>query len=175
MKNIATAIVLISSALSCQVQAVDGYKNVKFGASTKEVMSSGLCSFSPADYGIKGVTSLACEDLPFGGDKVAASAFFISDQFLRLGIETDVDKAIGLRDSLLKKYGQPSSMSPAQYFSALDTTPNTQAFIAFDSDTVLIRLDTDQQMNQSAMLIYTDPRYEKQLNAHQANALSDDL
>ena len=174
MKNIATAIVLISSALSCQVQAVDGYKNVKFGASTKEVMSSGLCSFSPAD-GIKGVTSLACEDLPFGGDKVAASAFFIGDQFLRLGIETDVDKAIGLRDSLLKKYGQPSSMSPAQYFSALDTTPNTQAFIAFDSDTVFIRLDTDQQMNQSAMLIYTDPRYEKQLNAHQANALSDDL
>lgn len=175
MRKITTSIVLVGAALSCQALAVDGYKEVKFGTSTKEVMKSGLCSFSPADYGIKGVTSLACEDLPFGGDKVAASAFFIGDKFLRLGIETDVDKAIGLRDSLIKKYGPPSSMSPAKYFSAIDTTPNTQAFMAFDHDTVFIRLDTDEQMTQSATLIYTDPLYEKQLNAHEANALSDDL
>ena len=175
MKKIVTAIVLVGAALSCQALAVDGYKEVKFGASTKEVMKSGLCSFSPADYGIKGVTALACEDLSFGGEMVGASAFFIGDKFLRLGIDTDVAKAIGLRDSLIKKYGPPSSMSPAQYFSAIDTTPNTQAFMAFDHDTVFIRLDTDEQMNQSATLIYTDPRYEKQLNAHEANALSDDL
>ena len=175
MRKIMVPALLLCAALSSQVQAVDGYKDVKFGASTKDVMKSGLCAFSPADYGLKGVTALACDNLALGGDKVAASAFFIGDKFLRLGIETDVQKAISLRDSLIKKYGPPSSMSPAQYFTAIDTTPNTEAFIAFDGDTVFIKLETDEQMEQSATLIYTDKRYEELLNAHEAAALSDDL
>ncbi|HHQ4915634.1 TPA: hypothetical protein ACSPZ8_000516 [Aeromonas hydrophila] len=175
MKKNMIPVALVSAVLSCQVQAVDGYKNVKFGASTKEVMESGLCSFSPVDYGIKGVTSLECDDLPFGGDKVSAAAFFIGDKFLRFAVESDVEKAVGLRDSLIKKYGKPSSMSPAQYFTAIDTTPNTEAFIAFDRDTVFMKLENDEQMKQSVTLLYTDKSYEKLLSSDESSALSEDL
>ncbi len=172
-------ILLITSILMLsplnQSYAVDGYKDLKFGITKKQVSDSNICSFAEVNSDQVGVEFLSCDDFKFGNRVVEAGAFFINNQFLRFVIVPNVDDAMGIMQGLMKKYGNPSSSSTPKELQAVDSLPNQSAFIAFDSNTVIVRLMSDENHNQSMLLIYTSPQYDILLQNKQQQSVSDDL
>ena len=82
---------------------------------------------------------------------------------------------VGLSKGLADKYGQPSSSSTPQEFQAIDTLPNREAFVAFDNNTVYLKLMSDENYIQSAILLYTSPSYDSLLLKNQKESVSNDL
>ena len=159
---------------SNNVYAVDGYKQFKFGIKKEQVVKQNPCVLNEIPLE-DGVVMLGCLDFPFGGGLTDASFFFINDVFLRIAINLPKDKAFAVIEGLSKKYGRPSSESSRVSFRAVDTTPNTEAFFAFDNDTVILKIVTDAGMNQAALLIYTSKDYDKNLIKIHKKSLVGDL
>lgn len=155
--------------------AVDGYQDLKFGMSQKQVLAKTQCSMQRHESGFAGVEYYGCGDFTFGGKLVEAGAFFIDDTFLRFVIVPPVDDAFGLMEALTNKFGRPSSSSTQAEFEAVDNHPNREAFLAFDQDTVYLRLMSDENYAQNIYLIYTSPQYEKLLVRNQKSSIMDDL
>lgn len=167
-------IVLLS--LSSFTYAVDGYKNMKFGASKWQMIDSGLCEFQEAELiNIEGFDSLVCGDFMLGQNAVEAAAFFINERFLRFVIEVPLDSAEGVMHGLIKKYGNASSSSSEQELLAVDKYPNRVAMLAFDNDTIILRLESDANNEQSAVLIYTSPKYDQLIQRYQTESVLDSL
>lgn len=155
--------------------AVDGYKNMKFGMSKQEIINLKPCALYKGDSAPKGAENLECDDFPFGGDDTSAGFFFIDGKLERVALVLGIDEALGLATSLKNKYGLPSSSSTKQQLAATDTTPGASAFIAFDSNTVILNLISDDQMNRAAILIYTSNNYEKKIAKKQAIDVDGDI
>ena len=173
MKKYLTSVMLFIISLSAN--AVDGYKDLKFGSTIDEIQSSKTCSFEPlTDYGT-GVKALECSDFKFGEQNVEAAALFINNKFLRFVIDADVEYSEAIARQLTVKYGSPSSQSPQSDFDGVDRHPNRSAFIAFDNNTVYLEIDSDDNNTQSLMLIYTSPMYDKLLLKNQHQSISNDL
>ena len=166
---------VIAMLATSQALAVDGYKDMKFGMSKAEIVKMKPCAMYKGSGAPKGAESLECNDLKFGGNDVGAGFFFIDGKFERIGIMLDFDKALGVATSLRDKYGDPSSASTKKQISAIDTQPGATAFIAFDDDTIYLRMMTDESLNKAAILIYTSKDYDKKLVAKQASAIDSDI
>jgi len=167
--------IFILFSICSSLLAVDGYKELKFEMTKKQVQSTGLCSFEEYDSGIQGVEALVCFDFQFGGELVEAYAFFIHGYFLRLAIIPSLDVAISLGEGLKKKYGPPSASSDTREFEDVDRLPNREAFIAYDNNTVVLKIMSDENYYQSALLLYTSPKYDIRLSEFQQRSLGDDL
>lgn len=174
-KSICLAVLFSAMSMSQIAGAVDGYKDLKFGMSKKQIISSNVCTLEKLESGQVGVEFYGCDDFMFGGAAVEAGMFFIDDKFLRFYIAPSVDVAIGLMNGLSKKYGSPSSSSTQKEFEAVDALPNREAFLAYDENTVLLKLFSDENYIQSAILLYTSPSYEVLLLKNQQESMSDDL
>ncbi|WP_444998436.1 hypothetical protein [Aliikangiella sp. IMCC44359] len=161
--------------LGNSAEAVEGYKNLKFGMSKEQVKNSNLCSFRSEDSGQVGVEFMGCEDLKFSNEVTMGAAFFINNKLLRFVILTSTDTALGLINALSNKYGNTSSQSSDEEFNAIDKFPNREAFMAFDNDTVYLKFVSNAVGDQSAMLIYTSPEYDKKLLQNQEESISHDL
>ena len=168
-------IAIVFSFIATQAFAIDGYKDLKFGITQKEVLASNLCSFESTNTGYDGVEGLGCSDFKFGNEITEAYALFINDQFLRFLIIPSVEVIEGLSSGLVKKYGAPSSSSTPKEFTAVDSSPNQEAFIAFDNNTIYLKIMSDETNLQSVILIYTSPRYDILLGQHQEKSLKNDL
>ncbi len=168
-------LLLMLSIISLSANAVDGYKDLKFGLTIDEIQTSKICNFEPlADYGT-GVKALECSDFKFGEQSVDAAALFINNKFLRFVIEADVEYSEAIARQLKDKYGSPSSQSPQSDFDSVDRHPNRSAFIAFDNNTVYLEIESDDNNTQSLMLIYTSPVYDRLLLKNQHQSISNDL
>ena len=168
-----TTFLVASILLTGNLYAVDGYKNFKFGISQKQLTKE--CSWTLTEIKMgNGVTALGSEDFNFGDSKVAAFFYFIDDRFLRIAIEVPIDSAVAVAEGLNSKY-EISSRSPQSSFEAVDSHPNTEAFLAFDSDTIYLKFVSDETSNQTAMLLYTSPEFDTLLLRNQKESLSDDL
>lgn len=168
-------IIFVVLSLGSTVSAVDGYKDLKFGISAKELLERDLCMMRKFPSENSGVENYGCEDFRFGGKRVNAVAFFIDDKLLRFGIATPTDMAEVLATQLVEKYGSPSSISTTNEFDAVDTLPNRVAFIAFDDDTVIFKVSSDENNNQITYLIYTSPSFDGLVLKLQQDLLKDDL
>jgi len=157
------------------VYAVDGYKQLKFGMSAQKILDSGICSLEEYGSGQPGVDYYGCDDFKFGGQEVEAGAFFIDGEFLRFGIMPSVEVALSMADGLINKYGNPSSSSSVAEFEAVDHYPNREAFLAFDNNTVYLKVMSGEDYSQSAILLYTSPLYDSKLMTLQKSLMSDDL
>lgn len=156
--------------------AVDGYKGVKFGASEAELLSQNLCTMTKGEGYVQGTSMYQCHDFKLGEAVTSAYAYFIDGKFLRFGVDLDWNgnmRSVG--SGLVSKYGEASSSSTREEIRAVDTTPNASAYIAFDNDTVYINMESDERMNHSAMLIYSDLSFNSLLEKKRDAALSDDL
>jgi len=100
--------------------------------------------------------------------------YFINDRFLRMAIEVPIDDAIAVVEGLNSKY-EISSRSPQSTFDAVDIYPNQEAFLAFDRDTIVLKIASDEISNKTAMLLYTSPEFDKLLLESKKESLSDDL
>lgn len=172
MRYILSIILLFTAS---QAMAVDGYKNMKFGMSKQEIIKIKPCALYKSDDAPKGTERLDCNDLQFGGDDTDAGFFFIDGKLERVALILDFNKAIGLATSLKDKYGLPSSSSTKQQIAAIDTTPNSSAFLAFDGDTVILNLISDDKMNRAAILVYTSKNYSQKIIKKQAQAVNNDI
>lgn len=166
---------LAAGAASQLAVAVDGYQDLKFGMSKKQVFAKQICSLQEYESGYAGVDYFGCMDFTFGGKPVEAGVFFIDDSFLRFVIVPPVDDAFGLMEALSNKFGSPSSSSTQSEFEAVDTHPNREAFLAYDQDTVFLRLMSDENYMQSIFLVYTSPLYEELLVRNQKSSIMSDL
>lgn len=176
MKNSKKLITFILGLfLSTPVIAVDGYKNLKFGMSKKQIIETQICDLEKTNSDVQGVEIYTCNNFKFGGETVEAGAFFINNKFLRFYITPSMNVAIGLGQGLTDKYGTPSSSSTPEEFNKIDSTPNAIVYLGFDRNTVVLRIMSDENTIQSAFLLYTASNYEKVLGEMQKKSLSNDL
>ena len=148
-------------------------KNFKFGISKAKLMKKSSLTLTESIIGDK-VTALWSENFSFGGSKVMAFFYFIDDRFLRIAIEVPIDDALAVAEGLNSKY-EISSQSPPSTFDALDNHPSMEAFLAFDKDTIYLKFASDEISNQTAMLLYTSPEFDKLLLRNKKESLNDDL
>ncbi len=165
---------LMLSMLSLSSWAVDGYKGVLFGASVKDVLNTGLCSFqeTQSNSEIKELSLYTCSDFTFSGKKTMAMATFLNGKFKRLLI--DVNSNINpLLDALSKKYGSPSSMSEQSIMERAITT-GEPVLVYYDNNTVVI---TVRKVNNKEIihLIYTDHEFDNELRALSQKAIASDI
>ncbi len=151
--------------LSTQLYAVDGYKDLKFGMTKKQVMNSGLCSFQALSASAVNATEdfLNCFDLRFFGEQRIVKAYFVDDAFKRLQIQVNPSEAGAIIDGLQKKYGPPSQSPTGK---AIDPTeikqnPNATGEVWFDNNTVVFELSGLNQQSRYASLSYQAPDYKK--------------
>ena len=179
MYYLAIFIGLISSVFSMSSIAVDGYKELKFGMTTEQVLNSGICTFDSLTKFVEPdfVEIAPCTDFQFGGESVLAEAYFINGEFLRFGIyvRAAADMVQSLMKSLTNKYGAPSTMPSKDEILAVDTLPNRNAYIGFDKDTVFLGFQSDENYSQIVILIYTSPKYEILLISNQEKLLDSDI
>jgi len=174
-KYIFSSIFLGALFISQAATAVDGYKDLKFGMSIKQIVASNVCTLQKGESGQVGVESYGCDDFMFGGEAVEAAAFFIDGKFLRFVIIPSFDVTLSVINGLSKKYGTPSSSSTQKEFVAIDNLPNREAFLAYDKNTVYVKLMSDENYVQSALLLYTSPSYDVFLLKNQDKSISNDL
>lgn len=165
----------LALVVSMQAQAVDGYKDLKFGMTKQEIQKKKPCTLFPGTGAPAGAESLECVDYSFVGSRVRAGFFFINGKFERIGMMIDAAQAAGLMNSLVSKYGPPSSASTQEQFSTVDTTPGASAYAGFDNNTIYLRIMADKAMNKTAVLIYTSPDYNDKIAKHQSAAIDSDI
>jgi hypothetical protein len=174
MKHLLLAVAVIFALIAPSALAIDGYKDFKFGMSAKDVEKAAKIPLTRVEQD-NGVTLYQGKKFPFGGNDVDIAFFFIGGKLLRVAFELPHDVAISTLDALKEKYGEPSSSSEKKTFDDVDNKPNTQAFIAFDHDTVVWKVVSDESSQQTAMVIYTSADYDKLLGQSQKKSMKDDL
>lgn len=163
---------LLISAMAMPVMAVDGYKNLKFGMSQKEVKDSKICKFN--NVGNEG--SLACEDFSFSGKKTVAMVFFIDGKFVRLGIVLkNSDQFLSVANGLREKYGEPSSPATREQITNVYELPNQKLDIGYDNDTVVLRMNSDEFNSKKYLLMYTLNNYDELSMAEENENNKNDL
>ncbi|PHM22552.1 hypothetical protein [Xenorhabdus ehlersii] len=165
---------LMLSTLSLSSWAVDGYKDVKFGSSVKDLMNSKLCNFQkiPPASTIKELSLYSCLDFNFSGKKTMAIATFLNGKFKRflIGVDSNINPLI---DALNKKYGLPSSMTSEDIMVRALTT-GEPVFVRYDNDTVIIKVEKSNGQ-EVTMLMYTDSKFDDEINALSQNKIANDI
>ena len=158
-----------------KVFAVNGYKNLMFGMNIQQVLNTNICSLHKQPINITGVTYYFCTDFVFANKTVYAAAFFVDNKLLRFAFSPPVDMTQTLTSKLIKKYGSTSSSSSAEEFNAVDKYPNRSAFLAFDHDTVFLKVQSNKFGKENIYLIYTSPEYDKILKQAQSKSIGNDI
>lgn len=174
MKKLGLSVLL--AVLAMPVMAVDGYKDLKFGMTPKEVKSKKICRFGGLEKDDNQLQMMSCSDLKFSGGTTSSMAIFIENKLVRFVIELkDENQLASVVNGLIEKYGQPSSPINEQMYIAVTTMPNQKADLGFDKDTVVIRLTSDSANNQSYLLMYNVNNYDELIEKSAAKANRDDL
>jgi hypothetical protein len=153
--------------------AVDGYKNITFGMTANQVLSNNICSFKKQNPVVEGADFYLCGDFDFNGQQIEGGFFTINGKFQRFYFSVPVDSALAVINSLVSKYGQPSSRSTQEEFETVDRLPNKKAFYGFDNDTVYFQIHSQADMSQLAIVIYTNPNYDRLLAEAASEKISD--
>ncbi|AMO79734.1 hypothetical protein [Obesumbacterium proteus] len=173
MKKIAIFLVFMISASSAY--AVDGFRNVKFGASIDELKNAHICNMKDHKSDTQDMKTLYCEDFKFAGKKTTAFAIFLNDKFERFAITVNGNDTDGVIAGLVKKYGEASSVfTKEEYDAAIKNGGNL--FIKFDGDTVILQMNRDSEtLEDTTFLTYTSKDFEEKLALVKSNSLKEDL
>ena len=165
----------VGAIITTSAYGVEGYKNLKFGISKQKVFNSGLCTFQNQNSGQAGVEAASCSNLKFGRSTVIAMAFFINNKFLRFALMPPIQDTGGLVNALKRKYGTASSSSSQAEFRRVTRKPNQEAFLAFDNNTIILKITSDNKLRQKIYLMYTSHDYETLLKKNQEKSVMGDL
>ncbi|MEX9876040.1 hypothetical protein AB7X03_21790 [Providencia rettgeri] len=159
--------------LSMGAQAVDGYKNIKFGSQIKDVMNANLCSFKQyrnVNNNDKFLT-YRCDDFVFESIKTSAIAGFINGEFNRLIIDVNPKKYSpeDLLNKLWLEYGLASGYSQCAKDNSCFTSGEPLE-VYHDNNTVILTEEKNVNTGgSSAYLIYTTPDFFEKLDAIKHN------
>ena len=168
MKLLKALAVLSLATISSHSFAIDGFQNVKFGASKTEVRNAyQKCQWQ------KDEDDLFCPNFTLGAIKdTGAYFYFIDDKFERIAINIPNVNIDGIGQALSEKY--ILSSQPAQRELA-NPKPNNVYDFGFDKDTILIRYTYDNDMTEEIFLIYTTPDFNNKLQTKDAQSVKDQL
>ena len=163
--------------LASFANAVDGYKDLKFGVSKQQALAHGLCTFQkiPKKASQHGAEYYACDDFKFGKRTVDAAIFFINDRFLRFAISPPISSAESIMEGLARKYGAPSYRPKKGAYGFVQRNPNQSVNTTFDDNTVVFTLKSNHKKDLSILLIYTSPQFDRIISQNETKSLSDDL
>ena len=173
--TLSAAVLCFAGLFSSSAMAVDGYKNLKFGMSKKEVMASKMCSLVKSLSDHPNTEYYSCDDFLFGGKKTNAGVFFIDGKLMRVAILQSIDMVPGLMSQLSQKYGETESDYEKKDFDEIDTKPNKTLDINFDNKTVTLRLMSDENYNKRAVVMYSSSDFYNQLAKFQQESIKNDL
>ncbi|WP_140182219.1 hypothetical protein [Providencia stuartii] len=162
---------------SVSSMAVDGYKNIKFGDTVKQVLNSKLCNFEkmPNTSGLKQMSQYGCTDFKFSGKPSLVVATFIDDKFRKLIINVDPD-INPLLNSLMEKYGAPNAMSSQDELNKAQVNSDEYSlFVDFDKGTVSLQVEKSKNKPVMALLIYSDINFDKELSEIKNKNLAEDI
>ena len=162
-------------AFSASAMAVDGYKNLKFGMSEKDALSTKTCSFRKSHPDDKGVDTYFCTDFKAGGKRTNALILFIDGKLARFGFNQSADDALAIMQAMKEKYGEPIDPPSTDQLRSLERVPNDSVDINFDNNTVTIRLTTDDNLNQSILILYSAADFDQKMVALKNAQISSDL
>lgn len=175
MKIKIVVIGLILSLTSSLAMAVDGYKDVKFGSSIKEVLDKKWCNWTAyKNSKPSGLQGYYCTDFKFSGQPTLAIAIFIDGKFERLSIilNRDITPVIS---ALQKKYG-PQSSSSSKEDSTKAIEHGGEIYIKFDNDTVFVSVNRDvKTQKDTSSLVYTSQNYDNLYAKTQEKELEGEL
>jgi hypothetical protein len=162
-------------AFSASSMAVDGYKNLKFGMTAKEALSTKTCSFRAGSSGQKGVDMYICDDFKIGGHKVLGYMFFIDSKLARFAFQQPIADAISVLEAIKKKYGEPLNPPSREALRTLDNIPNSSVEVDYDNATVAVRFTSDERLYQRMWVMYSIPDYNEKLISLKDSQISSDL
>lgn len=156
--------------------AMEGYKSLKFGMSLEEVKKNKLCTWVD-DETMQTQTSrvLYCFNLKFSGESILATAHFIDNKFLRLGLTLTYDELNHMLAALEKKYGIMSYTPSKENIKNFNNLPNQTLWYEFAGGAIFLRCTSNQFYKKSMLLIYTSPLFDKLFKEKRVNLLKDDL
>ena len=175
LKSIILGLSLVT--ISFTSMAVDGYKGVKFGSNFEDLKAAKICSWKQyADNKVKGMDTYYCDNFKFSGLNTIAMAIFMGGSFERFSIVlNDNQDVTALADSLMKKYGKPSSSFTQEEFKDFQNNGGSLT-VKFDEDTVILGMNRDPGTKADSMqLLYSSPSYFEKLKKLQQKNMEGDL
>jgi hypothetical protein len=97
------SLLLGMAAFSASACATDGYRDMKFGASTA-VLAQANCTMEEPEEAPVG-KMYSCEDFTFASNKTEATLFFVNDKFIRIAIAIPDDDVAKTLETLKQQYG----------------------------------------------------------------------
>ncbi|WP_305845514.1 hypothetical protein [Photobacterium leiognathi] len=173
LKKVAVAALLLGTASSAF--AVDGYKDLKFGMNKDQVAATNLCSFG--EYAeSNGMGYMECDDLTFNGGTTFGAAWFINGKLSRFAIVLADDELVSVATALKNKFGAPTKRSsPKSVWRKVDVTPNTEANMWFDNNTVLLAVVSGQDLTKTNLLAYTEADFNNRISKMESQSIASDL
>lgn len=167
MKKYLLGIVLALTAAGAM--AVDGYKEVKFGASYQAVKASKICNLKET-ASRNAFSFYSCNDFSFNNEKTTATFEFINNKFYRVLIHTNLYPEV-LINSLTEKYGEP--VSPDNSKAKESLAKGNTVHVYFDNNTVILGV---QLVNgkPKTFLMYQSPDYTTISQSAKGKSLSND-
>lgn len=175
MKKIILAVLIQMFFINAYaVEAIEGYKSLKFGDSTSDVLSSGFCEFSEPKVGDI-FTSYMCTT-SFAGHKTSLTAYFADGIFSRVAIRVPKNYENSIARLISDKYGgfvDPHfTLKMAESFAS----GAIHTFDAiFNNPNVYLRYGRGVVSAQFVFLIYVSKEYIMIRDEKYANAASDDI
>lgn len=178
MKHITKSvfILIILFSLSKNIFAVEGYKDFTWDMSKDQVINTSFCDFKAETESQKDISTLYCNDFPFGGKKRWGVFLFIDNKLLRIATDIEKNEIKLLIEIFDENYEKNPNNPPLKIHVPVPT-----GTFSWDNNTILLKVipvkkEKVQQMQQQmqlpeeseqnviASLIYTSTEYGKKLN-----------
>lgn len=147
------SLLLGMATFSTAACATDGYRDMKFGASTATVLAQANCTTEEPEEAPVG-KMYSCEDFTFASNKTEATLFFVNDKFIRIDITIPDEDVAKTLETLKQKYGVAAHSSQKE-IQDVDLYPNKTAFINFDNNHISLLMTSNEDAQSSATLIYS--------------------
>lgn len=155
---------------------VDGYKDIKFGISYRQLKSMKKCTLPPnPSEADEGVEAAQCQDFPLNQRNRVATFYFVNGKLMRIAVMvgSTTDDFQAYTRSLNEKYGAPSLLDPGT-LAAFDNGQIDTADIAWKSNSVALRI-TRQGGLGAVMLLYSDRNFELAVQENKTKGADKDL
>lgn len=171
-------LIILTIFFASQAFAVDGYQDLKFGISLKQLQAKKKCSLSKDVMSSNDTMSVyMCDDFKMTPQKTVTAAFFlINDELLRvaLGVGDSSDDFIAFAQALMKKYRTPSLPLDPNQASLFDQGQVDTLDIAWDGNTVILR-QIREGLTQTTMILYSSPKFDQAMRDSKTKDLEDAL
>ena len=183
MNKIISTAALLTALISLPAQAVtvDGFRDLKFGMTKTEVISSKICPLVQYESGVSNdnLEVYGCEDFQFIGHTTTLGAVVINNKLVRVLIGVPPEKSQALTQSLLKKYEPTGNGSSPAEWMQIKTPPKdgATAYQNFAEDTITLTAYAHEDGKVNIELSYHVQDIDAQINAlkNEPEISSDDI